>query len=92
MGRIIVNKCVFIIYFFCDILKIVVKDIFYLIWVNFKMCFFYYYLDVDECIFNSYDCDVNVKCLNILGLFICECDYNFYYYGNGKMCFVNCKF
>ncbi|MBN2694444.1 hypothetical protein JXR93_07255 [bacterium] len=31
-------------------------------------------LDIDECSQNSYNCNINALCMNIIGSFICRCN------------------
>ena len=44
----------------------------------------FFYSDVDECNASIPACDVNAKCKNTIGSFLCTC--NIGYHGDGKSC------
>ena len=47
----------------------------------------YHFLDIDECDFlqtKKLVCDINAKCTNLIGSYICNCLPG--YYGNGIIC------
>lgn len=48
------------------------------------MIIFLSYLDRDECLTNTHDCDPNAYCTNSNGTFDCTCNEGFT--GNGKTC------
>ena len=45
---------------------------------------FHYVIDIDECITEIDDCDVNAECLNTAGGHNCSCHKGFQ--GNGTFC------
>lgn len=49
--------------------------------------FFFFLIDVEECESGENVCYVNVKCLNILGSYVCCCIWGFD--GDGFMCIGN---
>lgn len=56
-------------------------------WYFFVLLFFiqiYFFLDIDECLFDLNNCDVNVNCINKVGNFICICKLG--YSGDGYFC------
>ncbi len=40
--------------------------------------------EVDECLENIHDCDVNANCINTAGSFECDCHNGYYNSGNGR--------
>ena len=42
------------------------------------------YVDIDECVEGTADCDANAECINLIPLYYCEC--NDGYEGNGTVC------
>ncbi len=40
--------------------------------------------EVDECLENIHDCDVNANCINTAGSFECECHHGYNNSGNGR--------
>ena len=45
---------------------------------------FIFQLDMDECVEDTYDCDVNAVCENNIGSYFCECAEG--WTGNGTIC------
>ena len=45
---------------------------------------FYFFADIDECVKNLDNCDINAQCKNTDGSFVCMC--NTGYSGNGLTC------
>ena len=52
--------------------------------INFIEDMHTFLLDVDECSSNSYSCDANAVCTNVIGYYTCKCKAG--YSGNGKTC------
>ena len=51
---------------------------------NFKYNINSIFLDIDECLTNTHNCDSNATCINTVGNFTCTC--NTGYEGNGESC------
>lgn len=54
-----------------------------------ELLLLYFFLDINECVDLSLnDCDFNVKCYNLEGIFECRCKRG--YRGDGKICECEC--
>lgn len=54
-----------------------------------ELLLLYFFLDINECADSSLnDCDFNVKCYNLEGIFECRCKCG--YWGDGKICECEC--
>lgn len=52
--------------------------------LNFFCFYFFVIVDINECSVLGPVCDVNAKCENIIGSYLCSCKSGFF--GNGKTC------
>ena len=59
-------------------------QVYRLVALKLEILFFSFFLDIDECATNNYNCDANAFCNNTIGSYNCTCNPG--YTGNGQNC------